>query len=225
MLDYAQTQLESVQASCSPAAQSAHLSPAPTHESCYARRMGQPTQRATNSTARSTIEPAQIFLHANCQSAPRLDGARDVGRGAGSHTPSTASESFSPPCRSQRRKQTLKQTLKQSPPASPAARHPASDLKQDVISRQQNLTPERRRGESGKETKKQEQRDGGWGPKQNLAASAAIGSVKPPPPPSRLRASPSPARKASLATFTPESPPFTPRLRASPSAATRKTKP
>jgi len=61
----------------------------------YARRMGQPTQRATNYTARSNIEPAQIFLHANGQSAPRSGGARDVGRGAGSHTPSTASESFS----------------------------------------------------------------------------------------------------------------------------------
>jgi len=54
--------------------------------------MGLPTQRATNYTARSNIEPAQIFLHANGQSAPRLGGARDVGRGAGSHTPSTASE-------------------------------------------------------------------------------------------------------------------------------------
>jgi len=61
----------------------------------YARRMGQPTQRATNYTARSNIEPAQILLHANGQSAPRSGGARDVGRGAGSHTPSTASESFS----------------------------------------------------------------------------------------------------------------------------------
>jgi len=33
----------------------------------------------------------------------------------------------------------------------------------DVISRQQNLTPERRRGERGKETKKQKQRGGRWG--------------------------------------------------------------
>jgi len=57
--------------------------------------MGQPTQRATNYTARSNIEPAQFFLHANGQSAPRSGGARDVGGGAGSHTPSTASESFS----------------------------------------------------------------------------------------------------------------------------------
>jgi len=32
---------------------------------------------------------------ANGQSAPRSGGARNVGRGAGSHTPSTASESFS----------------------------------------------------------------------------------------------------------------------------------
>ena len=47
--------------------------------------------RATHYTARSNIEPAQIFLHANGQSAPRPGGARDVGRGAGSHTPSTAS--------------------------------------------------------------------------------------------------------------------------------------
>jgi len=30
----------------------------------YARRMGQPTQRATNYTARSNIEAARIFLHA-----------------------------------------------------------------------------------------------------------------------------------------------------------------
>ena len=37
----------------------------------YARRMDQPTQRATNYTARSNIEPAQIFLHATGQSAPR----------------------------------------------------------------------------------------------------------------------------------------------------------
>jgi len=61
----------------------------------YARRIGQLTQRATNYTARSNIEPVQIFLHANGQSAPRPGGARDVGRGAGSHTPSTALESFS----------------------------------------------------------------------------------------------------------------------------------
>jgi len=60
--------------------------------------MGQPTQRATNYTARSNIEPAQIFLHANGQSAPRSGGARDVGRGAGSHTLSTASESFLDTC-------------------------------------------------------------------------------------------------------------------------------
>jgi len=61
----------------------------------YARRIGQPTQRATNYTARSNIEPAQIFPHANGQSAPGSGGARDFGRGAGSHTSSTASESFS----------------------------------------------------------------------------------------------------------------------------------
>jgi len=54
--------------------------------------MGQPTQRTTNYTARSNIEPAQIFLHANGQSVPGSGGARDVGRGAGGHTPSTASE-------------------------------------------------------------------------------------------------------------------------------------
>jgi len=45
--------------------------------------MGQPTQRARNYNARSNIEPAQLFLHANGQSAPRSGGARDVGRGAG----------------------------------------------------------------------------------------------------------------------------------------------
>jgi len=61
----------------------------------YARRMAQPTQRTTNYTARSNIEPVQIFLHANGQRAPRSDGACDVGRGAGSHTPSTAAEAFS----------------------------------------------------------------------------------------------------------------------------------
>ena len=33
----------------------------------YAQRMGQPTQRATNYTARSNIDTAQIFLHVNGQ--------------------------------------------------------------------------------------------------------------------------------------------------------------
>jgi len=33
----------------------------------YARRMGQPTQRATNYTAKSNINTAQIFLYANGQ--------------------------------------------------------------------------------------------------------------------------------------------------------------
>ena len=37
----------------------------------YARRMGQPTQRATNYTARSNIDTAQIFLHANGQRPTR----------------------------------------------------------------------------------------------------------------------------------------------------------
>ena len=60
--------------------------------------MGQPTQRATNYTAKSNIEPAQLFLHADGQNAPRSGGARNAGRGAGSHTPSTASESFSKLC-------------------------------------------------------------------------------------------------------------------------------
>ena len=55
--------------------------------------MGQPTQRATNYTARSNIEPAQIFLYANGQSAPRSAALASSGRGAGSHTPSTTSES------------------------------------------------------------------------------------------------------------------------------------
>jgi len=68
--------------------------PTPRVRYCYARRMGQPTQRATNYTAKSNIETAQIILHANGQSAPRSGGACDVCRGAGSHTPSTASESF-----------------------------------------------------------------------------------------------------------------------------------
>jgi len=36
-------------------------------KSLYARRMGQPTQRATNYTARSNIVTAQILLHANGQ--------------------------------------------------------------------------------------------------------------------------------------------------------------
>jgi len=38
----------------------------------YARRMGQPTQRATNYTARSNIDTAQIFLHANGQRPKRV---------------------------------------------------------------------------------------------------------------------------------------------------------
>jgi len=37
----------------------------------YARRMGQPTQRATNYTARSNVDTAQIFLHANGQRPKR----------------------------------------------------------------------------------------------------------------------------------------------------------
>ena len=37
----------------------------------YARRMGQPTQRAKNYTARSNIDTAQIFLHANGQRPKR----------------------------------------------------------------------------------------------------------------------------------------------------------
>ena len=37
----------------------------------YARRMGQPTQRATSYTARSNIDTAQIFLHANGQRPKR----------------------------------------------------------------------------------------------------------------------------------------------------------
>jgi len=40
-------------------------------ETIYARRMGQPTQRATNYTARSTFDTAQIFLHANGQRPKR----------------------------------------------------------------------------------------------------------------------------------------------------------
>jgi len=40
-------------------------------QTLYARRMGQPTQRATNSTARSNIDTAQIFLHANGQRPKR----------------------------------------------------------------------------------------------------------------------------------------------------------
>jgi len=37
----------------------------------YARRMGQPTQRATNYNARSNIDTAQTFLHANGQRPKR----------------------------------------------------------------------------------------------------------------------------------------------------------
>jgi len=59
----------------------------------YARRMDQPTQRATNYTARSNIDTAQICLHANGQRPNRaMIRQRSRGRGAGSHTPSTASE-------------------------------------------------------------------------------------------------------------------------------------
>ena len=44
-----------------------------------------------------TLLPPKSFSTptANGQSAPRTGSARGVGRGAGSHTPSTASESFS----------------------------------------------------------------------------------------------------------------------------------
>jgi len=57
------------------------------------RRVCQPTQRAANYTERSIIEPAQRFPHANGQSAPRPNGDRYGGRGAGHHTLSTTSES------------------------------------------------------------------------------------------------------------------------------------
>jgi len=67
--------------------------------------LGQPTQRAeSNKLYRkvSNIDTAQIFLHANGQRPKRAmirqrSRARGVSRGAGSHTPSTASESFSHP--------------------------------------------------------------------------------------------------------------------------------
>ena len=60
-------------------------------------RAGQLTQeQQTIPQGQTSSPPPQIFvLHANGQSAPRSGGARDVGRGEGSHTPSTASESFS----------------------------------------------------------------------------------------------------------------------------------
>ena len=65
------------------------------HVHIYARLMGQPTQRATNYTARSDIVTAQIFLHAKRPTAKaRLEqAALAASAGAGSHTPSTASES------------------------------------------------------------------------------------------------------------------------------------
>ena len=46
----------------------------------YARRMGQPTQRATNYTARSNIDTAQIFLHANGQRPKRAPIRQRSGR-------------------------------------------------------------------------------------------------------------------------------------------------
>jgi len=49
----------------------APLPPPPIGSKSYARRMGQPTQRATNYTARSNIDTAQIFLHANGQRPKR----------------------------------------------------------------------------------------------------------------------------------------------------------
>ena len=45
----------------------------------YARGLGQPTQRAANYTARSNIDPAQIFLNANGQSTPQPSGDRHGG--------------------------------------------------------------------------------------------------------------------------------------------------
>jgi len=58
------------------------------------RRVRQSTQRAANYTAMSNIEPAQKSPYANGKNAPRPSGDCNVGRGAGHHTPSTASESF-----------------------------------------------------------------------------------------------------------------------------------
>jgi len=54
---------------CTSIAQYTTLPPDP--PCVYARRMGQPTQRATNYTARSNIDTAQIFLHANGQRPKR----------------------------------------------------------------------------------------------------------------------------------------------------------
>jgi len=68
---------------CSIASKGTHSLSRTRYIALYALRMGQPTQRATNSTARSNIEPAQIFLPANGQSAPRSGGARDVGQRRG----------------------------------------------------------------------------------------------------------------------------------------------
>jgi len=56
--------------------------------------VGQPTQRAANDTARSNIEPAQKFPHANGQSAPQPSDDCYCGWDAGHHTLSTASQSF-----------------------------------------------------------------------------------------------------------------------------------
>jgi len=55
------------QASACPAGPPSLWYPFHRHRHRYARRMGQPTQRATNYTARSNIVTAQICLHANGQ--------------------------------------------------------------------------------------------------------------------------------------------------------------
>jgi len=60
----------------------------------YARRMGQPIQRATNYTARSNFDTAQIFLHANGQRpkrAPIRQRSRRRQRRGEPHTSSTDS--------------------------------------------------------------------------------------------------------------------------------------
>jgi len=64
----------------------------------YARRMGQPTQRATNYTARSNIDTAHIFLHANGQRPRRAmirQRSRRRQRRGEPHTEHGPSESFS----------------------------------------------------------------------------------------------------------------------------------
>ena len=58
----------------------------------YARRMGQPTQKSKKLYGKVKHRSSPVISSRQRPKRARPGGARDVDRGAGSHTPSTASD-------------------------------------------------------------------------------------------------------------------------------------